>query len=200
MRRSLSVAAVLVPMLLKSQAEAQFAPFPLVDLAATIHMGSASPLVSNPREDFGLPRWHSAGGTFAARDNLLNSFTMYVHQNGDPGSRFRFVVLGTDESGAPALPVLWESSDQIEPTGQAYVPFTLFPNLPIEIGRKYYLGLDTGKFTTVQSELVSFGVSEHDLIPEGNIWQTIFFVVPEPATSILALSSIALLFTPRRRV
>jgi hypothetical protein len=196
-RLSLGFAAASVTLLLNGLTAAQFAPFS-IDLAATIHMGSAPPIVSNLTTDFGLPRGHTAGGTFNARDNLLDSFTMHVHQNGDAGSKFRFIVLGTDETGAPKLPVLWESSDQTEPVGQAYVPFTLFPNLPIEIGRKYYLGVDTGKFTTVQGELMAFGVNETDSIPEGNVWQTLFFV-PEPATSVLTLALIAHLFALRRR-
>jgi hypothetical protein len=200
MRPFLAFVATFASILLNSQAAAQFGyPFLTVDLAATIHMGAASPLVSNHTDDFGLPRRHSAGGTFDARDDSLNSFTMYIRQNGYPASKFRFIVMGTDESGVPMLPLLWESPDQtVPPISQDYVPFTLLPNLPIQPGHKYYLGIDTGKFTTVQSEAVGFGISAVNSIPEGNFWQTLFFV-PEPSTSMLTLALLALPFTLRRR-
>ena len=165
---------------------APLGPVAALDLAATILMEPAPPLISNIYEHYGVFRGTTAGGTFSARSNTLSSVVIYVNQNGAPFDPFRAVVLGTDEDGVPQLPVLWQSADQIEPAGNSVTPFSFNPNIPLEVGRKYFFGVDTGRFTNIPQGFVSLGISELDTIPEGHFWDS-SFAIPEPSALLITV-------------
>jgi hypothetical protein len=161
-----------------------------IDIAAIIQMDPGPTLISDFNEDFGVGSNNTAGGTFAARGDMLTSFTIYLHQNGETGDKFRAIVLGTDSTGVPQLPILWESVDQLEPVGTFYTPFTFDPNISLVVGRKYFIGVDTGRLTTVEGGWVAFGISSINTIPEGNVWR---WDIPEPSAVLLAVLCTVLL-------
>jgi hypothetical protein len=153
-----------------------------IDIAGRIDVASAPPIESTITNSFGVIEGETAGGTFLAGGSTLQSFVLYMSQNGPTLDEFRAVVLGTDNSGRPILPALWQSGDQAEPSGSNFTPFTFSPNLSIDSGRKYFVGVDTGFSTGVAPGTVMFAVNEANSIPDGQIWLA---RIPEPTTALM---------------
>jgi uncharacterized protein YvpB len=107
------------------------------------------------------------GGTFVASNTNLAEFTINVAMG--IKSAARPIILGTTESGAPTLgPLLWEGPDVITPY---YGDLTYYPNVPLTIGERYFIGLDYGFLTTVVGDVVLIGSKSDDPIPAGQAWR-----------------------------
>jgi hypothetical protein len=165
-----------------------------------IQMPPGGTLVSNRDNTiWGLLDNQNVGGTFPATGNTLSSVTIYTSRNGPNSNKYRAFVLGTDDNGVPVFPILWQSADQLSPNDGSIVPVTFTPNIPIQIGRRYFFGVDSGRVTSVDSNpqgVVNIWLNDSNSIPEGSVWE-----VPEPSTLVSIVTS-ALLFrlsSPRAR-
>jgi len=109
------------------------------------------------------------GETFRADNVYLTEVTLR------PGmsipTRSRPILLGTDASGTPIGPVLWQGPDVITPIGD--VPF--YPNVPLTPGALYFVGLDYGYFTNVVpvtgAEVVLLAGRTDNPITDGQAWR-----------------------------
>ncbi|MBT8366886.1 MAG: PKD domain-containing protein [Deltaproteobacteria bacterium] len=107
------------------------------------------------------------GGTFVSRGTNLAEFTINVTMGIE--SAARPIVLGTTESGAPTLgPVLWEGSIVTTPF---FGEITLYPNVPLTLGERYFIGLDYGFLTSVVGDVILLGCRSDDPIPDGHAWR-----------------------------
>jgi len=108
------------------------------------------------------------GGTFVATGTNLAEFTINVTMSIESGAA-RPIVLGTTESGTPTLgPVLWEGPEVITPY---YGEITFFPNVPLTVGERYFIGLDYGFLTSVVGDVILLGSRSDDPIPDGQAWR-----------------------------
>lgn len=87
----------------------------------------------------------AAGGTFFADADTLVSFSLTLGNGG--GGDYRAIVMGADGAGNPSGTVLWESADVAIP--MALTETTFFPGLSLIVGDEYFIGFDTGLYTTV---------------------------------------------------
>jgi len=107
------------------------------------------------------------GGTFVADDEILTEFTIQIGQSTEETARP--IVLGTTDSGAPTTgPVLWEGPDVTTPFDGE---ITFFPDLPLTVGERYFIGLDYGFLTSVDGGIVLLGCRSDDPIPDGQAWR-----------------------------
>ena len=107
------------------------------------------------------------GGTFVASGTNLAEFTINVTMGIE--SAARPIVLGTTESGAPTLgPVLWEGSIVTTPF---FGEITFYPNVPLTVGKRYFIGLDYGFLTSVVGDVILLGCRSDDPIPDGHAWR-----------------------------
>ena len=108
------------------------------------------------------------GGTFVADDTNLAEFTITI--GGDPVRRARPFLLDTTATGEPTMgPVLWEGPDVDTSLVAGDITFT--PNVPLTVGKRYFIGLDYGFFTSVVGEIVLFSARSDNPIPDGRAWK-----------------------------
>ena len=91
-----------------------------------------------------------------------------------PGSgTFQAIVLGTDASGRPILPILWQSG--IIPLPSVRTEYTFTPNIPLSVGNLFFIGADFGSLTTATGSSDSLlGLADaHPAIPDGMFWETL---------------------------
>ncbi|MCB1743430.1 MAG: PEP-CTERM sorting domain-containing protein [Gammaproteobacteria bacterium] len=147
----------------------------------------------------------SAGGTFFADANTLDSFSLIL--GGGTSGDFRAIVFAADGAGNPTGPLLYESADTAIPGVQT--EFTFTPGLSISTGSEYFIGFDTGLFTTASggdidmwfSANVISGIKSENLNgtgfslnPNRDIASRIVMSdrsVPEPGSAVLLLVGLA---------
>jgi hypothetical protein len=119
---------------------------------------SASTTVQADILDSGPMAWESsyawilgpstAGGTVTTNENRLAIFSLWLGvEGGTQANSLRAIVLATDASGAPVGAPLWESGD-FEAVG-ARKEYAFWPNIVVDIGEKYFVGVDSGLLTNV---------------------------------------------------
>jgi hypothetical protein len=102
------------------------------------------------------------GGTFFMDAPLLESFTLAVGPNGSTAGAFRAIVLATS-GGSPVGPLLWESVDIGVPAALSDLLFN--PGLALSVGSEYFIGVDTGIFTTTAGANFTISLRTDDPIP-----------------------------------
>lgn len=160
----------------------------------------------------------AGGGTFTADNTKLQSFTLQLRLDSTPSAgTFQAVVLGTDGSGAPVLPILWQSGDLNLPVPST--EFTFYPGVDLSPGDLYFIGADFGSMTTAtggNNALLGL-VDNHPDIPVGTYWRIVngvgapivsgpadiasrIVMVPEPHCLVLGvLCPLAVLLAIHRR-
>jgi hypothetical protein len=107
------------------------------------------------------------GGTFVADDLYLTELTLSLGMS--IYSRSRPILLETDITGEPTGLVLWQGPDvETPPPGDV----TFYPDVPLTIGKRYFVGLDYGYFTNVAGTgVVLLACRSDDPIPNGQAWR-----------------------------
>ncbi len=109
-----------------------------------------------------------AGGSFTADDDYLNSFTLYVGSvGGDPNNNLRAVIMAV-EGGEPTGSPIW-TSRAIQAPG-ALDEYLFVPNLPIQNGTEYFIGIDSGILTSALGGDFTIGLTSGDPLAGGQVF------------------------------
>ena len=148
----------------------------------------------------------SIGGTFRPTDSILKTFRVSL-DDGPGAQHFRLVVYSTNALGHPDT-LLWQGPETYKSSFLA--EYEVSPDLHVDPTKTYFIGFDTGLFTTVPSHsgYLAIGVRTGNPIPEGSVFfntgggwiqepgndiATRITMVPTPST--LALGVIGLLIS-----
>ena len=154
------------------------------------------------------------GGTFQPIAPVLEQFTISL-DDGSGAQYFRPVVFSTDALGTPDA-LLWAGPDTYKSSYQSQ--YDAFPALAVDPASRYFIGFDTGRFTSVtpHSGYLALGIRTDNPIPQGSVYfnagggwiqepgndiaARITMAVPEPgAVSLVAIGSVMLLIGVCRR-
>ena len=163
----------------------------------------------------GDPPPRCLGGTFRPTAPVLEEFTVSL-QDGSGSQYFRLVVFSTDVSGYPDT-LLWAGPETYK---SSWVnEYDAFPALDVDPANRYFIGVDTGLFTSVKSHsgYIALGMRNDNPIPEGCVFvnkgggwiqesgndvsaRITMAPIPEPTTlTLVAIGSAVLLIGGWRR-
>lgn len=159
----------------RSSAPSIFATSVITILASVICAFSAQATVLNSTphdveisQAGGLP--DIVGGTITATDFYLNTFTLYLGSvGGSPDNDLRAVVMETQD-GLPTGTPLWVS-DPVNAPGDLE-SYWFAPNIAINPGSQYFVGIDAGLMTSALGGDFTIGVTSNDPLSGGHVvWQ-----------------------------